>query len=143
MCKSTIHTFSFLCILTLVGCSTSADPKLAIQQIMNKQAEAWNNKSLEGFMEPYWHNDSLRFMGKSGVTRGWQATLKRYQKNYMPEKMGSLDFKDLHFDIISSDAAWVDGQWSLMYPDTIISGRFSLLWKQINGQWQIVADHSS
>ena len=94
-------------------------------------------------MEPYWHSDSLRFMGKSGVTNGWQATLKRYQKNYTPEKMGSLTFNELHFDIISNDAAWVDGQWSLMYTDTIISGRFSLLWKQINGQWQIVADHSS
>jgi hypothetical protein len=143
MCKTSIQSFFIFCVLILVGCSATEDPKVTIQQIMIKQSEAWNNKSLEGFMEPYWHSDSLRFMGKSGVTKGWQGTLERYQKNYTPEKMGSLDFNDLHFDILSSEAAWVDGQWRLMYPDTIISGRFSLLWKRINGQWQIVADHSS
>jgi hypothetical protein len=143
MCKTSIQSFFIFCVLILVGCSAIEDPKVTIQQIMIKQSEAWNNKSLEGFMEPYWHSDSLRFMGKSGVTKGWQGTLERYQKNYTPEKMGSLDFNDLHFDILSSEAAWVDGQWRLMYPDTIISGRFSLLWKRINGQWQIVADHSS
>jgi ketosteroid isomerase-like protein len=143
MFKSAFQTFLFFSILMLAGCSTTTDAKLAIQQVMDQQAIAWNNKSLEGFMKPYWHSDSLRFMGKSGVTKGWQATLTRYQKNYTPEKMGSLHFSDLHFDILSQDAAWVDGQWSLSYPDTTVSGRFSLLWKFINGQWQIVADHSS
>ena len=94
-------------------------------------------------MEPYWHSDSMRFMGSKGVTLGWKATLERYQKNYTKDKMGKLIFNDLHFEILSPEAAWVDGQWTLLLPDRNAVGRFSLLWKRMDGKWQIVADHSS
>ncbi len=130
-------------LLVLSSCIDESDIQLNIEKTMNRQVSEWNNRNIIGFMEPYWHSDSLRFMGKSGVTKGWQATLSRYQKNYKPDKMGNLNFSDIHFDILSAEAAWVDGQWKLSYPDTTIAGRFSLLWKKFNGKWQIVADHSS
>ena len=119
------------------------DIRWDIEQTMNRQAECWNQKNIEGFMEPYWHSDSLRFMGKSGVTKGWQATLDRYKKNYAPDQMGTLQFSDLHFDVLSSEATWVDGQWKLFRSKDTLSGRFTLLWKRIDGKWQIVSDHSS
>lgn len=119
------------------------DIRWDIEQTMNRQAECWNQKNIEGFMEPYWHSDSLRFMGKSGVAKGWQATLDRYKKNYAPEQMGILKFDDLHFDVLSSEATWVDGQWTLFRSSDTLSGRFSLLWKRLDGRWQIVSDHSS
>jgi uncharacterized protein (TIGR02246 family) len=126
-----------------IGCVDKPDIEWDIRQIMNQQAQAWSNKDLEGFMEPYWHSDSMRFMGSKGVTLGWKATLERYQKNYTKDKMGKLIFNDLHFEILSPEAAWVDGQWTLLLPDRNAVGRFSLLWKKMDGKWQIVADHSS
>lgn len=143
MYKSKLFAIPLLAILIISGCTEPADPKWEIQQIMNQQAQAWTNKDLEGFMEPYWHSDSLRFMGSKGVTLGWKATLDRYKKNYPPEKMGTLIFNDLHFEILNDNAAWVDGQWSLLLPDKNAIGRFSLLWKKQDGKWQIFADHSS
>ncbi len=125
-----------------IGCVDKPDIEWDIRQIMNQQAQAWSNKDLEGFMEPYWHSDSMRFMGSKGVTLGWKATLERYQKNYTKDKMGKLIFNDLHFEILSPEAAWVDGQWTLLLPDRNAVGRFSLLWKRMDGKWQIVADHS-
>jgi hypothetical protein len=94
-------------------------------------------------MEPYWHSDSLRFMGKSGVTLGWNATLARYKKNYKPSDMGKLEFTDLYFNEINKEAVWVDGKWTLFRTNDTLSGHFSLLWKRMDEKWQIVADHSS
>jgi len=130
-------------ITMLMGCLDAPGIQLDIQNLMEEQARSWNQKDLEGFMLPYWHSDSLRFMGKSGVTLGWQSTLDRYKKNYSPDAMGMLTFDNLHFDVLSSKATWVDGRWRLFRAADTLSGRFSLLWKKINGQWQIVADHSS
>ena len=36
----------------------------------------------EKFMKGYWENDSLMFIGKSGVTYGYKNTLNNYKKNY-------------------------------------------------------------
>lgn len=130
-------------ILNLSGCIDQPDIQWDIHQTMIQQATAWNNKDIVGFMEPYWHSDSMRFMGKSGVTKGWQSTLERYKKNYAPNQMGILSFDELHFDVLSSESAWVDGKWTLFRTSDTLSGRFSLLWKRLNGKWQIVADHSS
>ena len=125
------------------GCIDAPDIRWDIEQVMHRQAECWNQRNIDGFMEPYWHSDSLRFMGKSGVTKGWQATLDRYKKNYEPKEMGNLVFDELHFDVLSSEATWVDGRWTLYRSLDTLSGRFSLLWKRMDGKWQIVADHSS
>ncbi|MEY2764438.1 MAG: hypothetical protein RLZZ205_862 [Bacteroidota bacterium] len=143
MCKNIFFSIAAFASVFLSGCSAPADPKWEIQQIMNKQAEAWTNKDLDGFMEPYWQSDSLRFIGQKGVVLGWASTLARYKKSYPPEKMGTLIFNDLHFEILSDEAAWVDGQWTLLLPDKNAIGRFSLLWKKQDGKWQIFADHST
>jgi ketosteroid isomerase-like protein len=129
--------------LLLCSCSSEQDTKFEIEKIMQTQTNAWNARDIEGFMEPYWHSDSLRFMGKSGVTLGWKATLNRYKKNYQLDQMGQLHFDDLFYNEISSEAAWVDGRWTLYRSHDTLSGRFSLLWKKIDNKWQIIADHSS
>ncbi|MEY3597838.1 MAG: hypothetical protein RL521_260 [Bacteroidota bacterium] len=140
-----MYKIVIIALIASIGLSCS-DQKSSIQEIehiMQLQTDAWNAKDIEGFMQPYWHSDSLRFMGKSGVTLGWQATLQRYKKNYHPNEMGVLHFTELHFDPIDADANWVDGRWTLYREKDTLSGHFSLLWKRIENQWQIVADHSS
>jgi hypothetical protein len=61
---------------TRFDASTAED---SIRTLLRKQEIAWNNGSVEEFMEGYWKSDSLRFVG-STVTKGWQATLDRYKK---------------------------------------------------------------
>ncbi len=129
--------------LVMSGCMDRPDIQWDIKQIMQRQSDAWNARDIEGFMEPYWHSDSLRFMGKSGVTLGWNATLARYKKNYKPSEMGKLEFTDLYFNHINDETAWVDGKWTLFRTNDTLSGHFSLLWKRMDEKWQIVADHSS
>lgn len=122
----------------------SKDEKL-IRQVLERQVEAWNKGDLEKFMEGYWVSDSLRFIGKSGVTYGWQATLNNYQKSY-PDKatMGVLRFEVLHIEALGKNTAFVIGKWHLQRPEKgDISGHFSLIWRKIKGKWLICTDHSS
>jgi hypothetical protein len=50
------------------------EPAKLIRTLLENQSQAWNRGDLEGFMEGYWKNDSLRFIGKSGITYGWRQT---------------------------------------------------------------------
>lgn len=95
-------------------------------------------------MGTYWRSDSLLFVGKSGITYGWQATLDRYKKTY-PNKsaMGQLKFNLLEFKSLTADLCFLVGKWHLQRSIGNLEGHFTLLLRKINGAWKIVADHSS
>ena len=116
-----------------------------IEEMLKQQETAWNRGDIDGFMEPYWKSDSLRFIGKKGITYGWQNTLQNYQKSYPdPETMGKLAFTILHTEQLSPTVITMTGKWSLARTkQENLSGYFSLLWKKLKGKWQIVSDHSS
>ncbi len=111
---------------------------------MNDQEAAWNKGDLEGFMSSYWNDDSLKFIGKSGITYGWKSTLSNYKKNY-PDKatMGILDFTILSVEALSDETCFVIGSWNLKRRKGDVGGFYTLLWKKINGKWLIVTDHTS
>ncbi|MEM6272261.1 MAG: nuclear transport factor 2 family protein [Bacteroidota bacterium] len=121
-----------------------AKDRTAVLAIMDQQENAWNSGDLVAFMNGYWRNDSLKFIGKSGVTYGWDATLARYQKGYPDQAaMGKLTFTIFHVEAIGKKAMLVVGKWFLQRAEDTPNGHFSLLWKKIKGEWVIVADHSS
>jgi ketosteroid isomerase-like protein len=85
------------------------------------------------------------FIGKKGITYGYEQTLANYRKSYPDmDQMGELQFDLIKIDLISPGAAVVIGKWSLKREKAgDLSGYFTLLLKKINGQWLIVSDHSS
>ena len=127
----------------LLSQAQSADEK-SIKDILSDQTEAWNNGNLEDFMAGYWKSDSLLFIGKSGVNNGWQKTLENYQKGYPDTTaMGKLNFDLLELRQLSPDYFFVVGKWHLQRSIGNVGGHFSLLFRKMEGQWKIVADHSS
>lgn len=118
--------------------------KTAIQRLLNNQKKSWNEGNLEGYMDGYWKNDSLTFIGKRGVTKGWKETLENYKKSY-PDKtaMGKLEFQLLSIKVLGKDIAYVIGKWELKRTAGDLSGHFTLLLRKINNKWVIVSDHSS
>jgi ketosteroid isomerase-like protein len=118
--------------------------KAGIIAVMNEQAAAWNRGDVEAFMRGYWNSSQLVFVSGDNVTRGWQPTLDRYKKNYNSrEKMGTLKFSDLEIDVVSKNAAVVLGSWSLTRAGDNPKGKFTLIFRKLNGEWRIVHDHTS
>lgn len=117
---------------------------MAIQNLLATQTATWNKGDLDGFMQTYWRNDSLLFVGKSGATRGWQKTLDNYKRGY-PDKdaMGQLAFDILEVRPLSPDHYFVVGKWMLKRKAGDLSGHYTLLMRKIAGSWKIIADHSS
>lgn len=135
-----------LCII-LLFLSAQLSAQNATEEIiliMDQQEKSWNSGDIPGFMSAYWKSDSLVFIGKSGPTYGWQKTLDNYLKAY-PNKaaMGQLDFGLIKLEHTSEETAFMLGTWMLKREKDTLQGHFSLLWRKIEGQWKIVADHSS
>ena len=116
----------------------------AIRKVLAEQSAAWNRGDKEAFMMGYWQSDSLMFIGKSGVTYGWQNTLDNYKKGYPDTAaMGKLEFTLLEVKRLSAIYFFVVGKWYLKRSIGDVSGHFTLLWRKVKGKWVIVADHSS
>jgi len=125
-------------------CLAQSAEKAAIQKIMNDQAQAWNQGSIDDFMKGYWNNDSLIFVGHAGLSYGYQTALDNYKKNYSdPDKMGKLFFTLLRIDKLSDHYCFVTGKWLLKRKTGDIGGIYTLLFRKINGQWLIIVDHTS
>lgn len=133
-------------ILITIGCSapSKSDTQYIINELMKKQEVCWSSGDLECFMEPYWHSDSLKFIGSKGLTYGWQKTLENYKKSYpTAADMGKLTFTNLYIEQLSTNYVSVIGKWHLERSMGNLEGHYSLLWKRMGGQWKIIMDHSS
>lgn len=135
--------FLLFVLLTQNAFTQTKDAK-AILQLLSKQEKAWNEGNINQFMDGYWENDSLVFVGKNGLTYGYNNTLSNYKKNY-PDKtyMGQLKFTILSMQPLGKQFYSIIGKWELFRTVGNLSGHYTLLLKKINGQWKIVSDHSS
>lgn len=132
-------------LFSLLHASAQTKDEKLILSVLDKQSAAWNRGDVVSFMQGYWHNDSLMFIGKSGITYGYEQTLANYKKSYPDkESMGELKFDIIKLTKLGNDAYYVIGKWHLKRETKgDVGGHFTLLFRKIKGQWLIVADHSS
>jgi ketosteroid isomerase-like protein len=115
-----------------------------IRKVMEDQDAAWNRGDIEAFMQGYWKSEKMVFVSGTDVSRGWQAALDRYKKNYNSKaKMGFLSFSDLEITILSKDSAVVLGSWALKREKDNPGGKFTLIFRKFKDGWKIVHDHTS
>lgn len=137
------YAFTIVCSLSFLFSIAQTDAA-AIRNVLARQADGWNAGSIETYMQGYWNNDSLLFIGKSGPTYGYTQTLERYKKSYSDTaQMGKLHFDILQVRRLSKDYYFVLGNWHLQRTVGNLNGSFTLLFRHIKGLWVIVADHSS
>jgi ketosteroid isomerase-like protein len=135
-----------LFILLMLSQFAQAQTKDAdkILSILAAQEKAWNEGDIQQFMHGYWENDSLVFVGKSGLTYGYNNTLENYKKGY-PDKtyMGQLKFTILSMQPLGKAYYRIIGKWELKRTVGNLNGHYTLLLQKINGEWKIISDHSS
>jgi len=124
--------------------SISLTDSLDIMKVMKFQENAWNSGDINSFMQGYIKSDELVFSGKSGPVYGWNDTRKRYFKTYPDtQTMGKLKFTVNKIRSVSSDVAFLIGEYYLTRSTEDSYGHFTLFWKKINNKWLIISDHTS
>jgi ketosteroid isomerase-like protein len=139
-----VSVFAFSAARVCPGETGSESDRRAIHGVLVAQQDAWNRGDVDAFMAGYWRSAELSFSGSSGVSRGWDGVLARYQKNY-PDRaaMGQLDFSSLEFRFLGADHALVLGGWHLKRDKDELGGVFSLVWQRFPEGWRIIHDHTS
>lgn len=142
--KNTTLTLLLLLVTTTLWAQSSGD-RQTILATLDRQTNDWNSGNINAFMQGYWESDSLMFVGKNGVTYGYESTYQGYLKRY-PDRatMGTLKFDILNLSFPGKDVAFVVGKWHLTRPVAgDVGGHYTLLWRKMKGKWVIVCDHTS
>lgn len=124
--------------------SREARAAAEIRAVLDAQQAAWNRGDIEAFMDGYARSPETTFVSGDTVTRGWQVVLDRYRRSYATrERMGTLSFSELEIKLLARDTAIVIGRWQLARAGDEPRGRFTLIFRRLNGQWRITHDHTS
>ncbi|HVG58684.1 MAG TPA: polysaccharide deacetylase family protein [Hyalangium sp.] len=140
----------------LIDKKVRKDTETAVQTLLLKQAEAWNQGDLDAFCAVY--AEDAAFVSPTGLTRGRAEVLARYRKRYPDRKaMGTLSFEFLETrlakgieysafgDALPSRVHGVSvvARWKLEYPDKAPASGLTLLVLHRRGDgWEIVEDAS-
>ncbi|MFK7980245.1 MAG: DUF4440 domain-containing protein [Saprospiraceae bacterium] len=136
-----------LSILFLLPLSLTAQESkdiATVKSILLRQQNDWNKGDIDAFMNGYWESDNLKFVGATGITYGYEATLKNYHKRY-PDRaaMGQLTFGIKSVEKLSRKVIMLIGTWDLDRTSGPIGGYFTLMWQKIKGEWVVISDHTS
>jgi uncharacterized protein (TIGR02246 family) len=133
-----------ICLIMLVSAADPAKDKAAIQRVLDDQTAAWNKGDLPGFMKGYLDSEELSFFSGDKKTKGWKATLERYQKRYQgDEEMGTLSFEEMSIELLGDDHALVRGRYRLKFKNETPTGIFTLVMRKTPAGWRIIHDHTS
>ena len=136
--------FLIILLLLVVFQASAQYEEQEIRETLSDQEACWNEGDLECFMEGYWKSDQLVFIGKSGLSYGWENILANYKKNYPTKaEMGTLSFEIEIIEPLSDDFWFVVGKWHLEREEDAPEGYFSVIFRKMGDSWVIVADHSS
>jgi uncharacterized protein (TIGR02246 family) len=141
-----VHTVTLCCMLlaaSFQGANAGAGD--AIRNVLAQQVQAWNQGDLKQFVSSYASHCTLVGNGISETTR--EQVLAHYEQKYPSSAArGKLTYSDLTLHRIDSRVAIVTGRWRLSRTTDSggpAGGVFSLVFESINGNWQIVLDHTS
>ena len=132
-------------LMLVLALAQPAQERAAIQRVLDDQAVAWNKGDLPGFMKGYLESEDLSFFSGNDKTKGWKATLQRYQKKYQADgkEMGKLTFKEMSIELLGDDHALVRGRFHLQLKTEAPTGIFTLVLRKTPAGWRIIHDHTS
>lgn len=144
-----MSAFRIIFLMTILGCTShliygQVTDREKILTAMEQQQQCWNNVDIVCFMDYYIQSDSLLFMGKNGITYGWESTLTGYKSRYPDAAtMGKLKFEVIDLKPLSTTHYFMTGTYHLTREMGDAGGYFSLVWQKIDEKWLIIADHTS
>ncbi|MCH7643901.1 MAG: nuclear transport factor 2 family protein [Myxococcales bacterium] len=142
----------FLALIALLATSISVaaaegdagNVEAAIRSVLSAQGEAWNRGDLVDYMASIARGEHTRHIFNNEITVGYTAIEARLQARYPdPSDMGAISYSDLDVSVLAPDAASAFAHWTFQHGDNTFAGVFTLIFREINGSWVIVHDHST
>lgn len=124
--------------------STAAEVKAAFDKLV----DGIQKSSVDEVMSVYWNSPQLILFNNNGtVTRSWEQTRSNRTSSYPNAKNVSLKISDEKIKMLGSGAALVTCLWTQTQeykgaPESS-SGRMTLVFQKIGGEWKIVHAHTS
>ena len=114
----------------------------------NKLMDGIKHADVDEVTGIYWNDPRLNMFNYNGtVTKGWQQVRKNRESSYPEIKDVKLEVRDRSITMLGPDHALVTCQWTQSQnykgnPETA-SGRMTLVFKRIGGEWKAIHLHSS
>ncbi len=116
-----------------------------VQDMLARQAAAWNRGDLEGFMSAYERSPATTYIGAPGLVNGFDAIQRRYEPYFGPgAERDSLTFADVVARELDPRFGIATARYVLSRGDEVTStGPFTLVLVRGEGAWRIVHDQSA
>ena len=142
---------SALCLMLLLAFGlpatadeSEADVAAAVRSVLVAQGDAWNRGDLAGYMASFSRDEQTRHIFNREITSGYSAIEARFKARYPdPKNMGTISFSELDVAVLAPDAAFAFARWRFEYEGKTSAGIFTLIFRDLNGRWVIVHDHST
>ena len=146
--KSILGTFMlipFYLFNTMIHVHNRIDPMTDVIKSLDGQVAAWNNGELEKAMGYYWNSPEILWVSKAGIMKGYQPVLEEFRKDFADKsKMGVYSYESLHIEEISGSCVYFVIRWKInLNGQRIMGGISSQIWKKIDSNWVITAEHAS
>ncbi|GAW50254.1 MULTISPECIES: nuclear transport factor 2 family protein [unclassified Nocardioides] len=119
--------------------------RAAIRRLLDSHLESWNGGDLDGLLDTYVQDESVRYASASTVVHGIDRVRERFRRAYPDwSRLGELRYEDVVITLAGPADALVFGRaWISRGDGDDATSLFSLHLKKRDGQWWIAADHTS
>jgi ketosteroid isomerase-like protein len=126
----------------------AAAAEAAVREAFDTLVEGIRRADVEAVMSVYWKSPQLVLFNNNGtVTKTWEQVRTNRASSYPNLKDVKLDVRDVRVKLLGTDAALVTCLWTqsqtVRDQQETATGRLSLVFQKIGGEWKIVHTHTS
>ena len=124
---------------------TINNPIEEVRQALDEQVQTWNAGNLEKALSWYWNDPEMLWISRSGISKGFGPARKIFQEAFVNgNRMGTYTYELLSISELSPSTIFYVFKWTIEHHDKRLMGAISSqVWKKLNGQWVITAEHAS
>lgn len=139
-------------ILTFIvaGCGQHEDPaavKRLLREKVGSFTEAFNKQNIDGLMADLWNSPDVVGYYPGGSLIGYNAVRQSWEGFFQNLTVKRFTITDQNIEV-DNRTAYHWGLYDIVIepkggPEITLPGRFTQVWRRIDGKWVVVIDHAS
>jgi len=128
--------------LNLIAQTKSIDQ---VKAALDGHVNAWNSGRIEDAIAYFYNSDSLLWVNRAGIEKGYQPILGSYLQDFADRsKMGTYSYEPLYIELLSSKSVYYVYRWKIeLNGKKLRGGVSSQIWKKSNKRWLVFIEHFS